>query len=309
LEANIYHRPVLLEEILTALTPSFSQSPPVFYADLTLGGGGHTRAFLEKFPKLQVLGIDQDIEAIDYVTAHVQPHFSDRLQLVHGNFSQAQYLLANYLKNFETAAKFNGILLDLGVSSWQFDNPMRGFSFQEDGPLDMRMDSTHNEVKACDLINNLPEKNLIRIFEDYGEERFAKRIAGKIIAARKEKLFHRTKELEELVFYTYPRALRKGRTHPATRVFQALRIAVNRELEILADTISQVIPFLANEGVLAIISFHSLEDRIVKRQFAQYAVDKSSFTILTKKPITATPEEVKNNPRSRSAKLRILVKK
>jgi 16S rRNA (cytosine1402-N4)-methyltransferase len=204
--------------------------------------------------------------------------------------------------------KFAGILMDLGVSSHQFDKTERGFSFRGDAPLDMRMNyGDSNTPTAADLLNTLPEKEIADLLFAYGDERLSRRIAARICELRQTKKIETTGELEDICFHAYPAKDRHQKTHPATRSFQALRIAVNDELRVLEDTIPKLLPYLSEGGVLAIISFHSLEDRIVKHTFKEL-LEKQDFpvTILTKKPLTATDEELSENSRSRSAKLRLL---
>jgi 16S rRNA (cytosine1402-N4)-methyltransferase len=204
--------------------------------------------------------------------------------------------------------KFAGILMDLGVSSHQFDKMERGFSFRADAPLDMRMNYGDSDTPtAADLLNTLSEKEIADILFTYGEERLSRRIASKICEFRATKKIETTGEIEDIIFHCYPPKDRHGKTHPATRSFQALRIAVNDELRVLEDTLPKLLPYIAEGGVLAVISFHSLEDRIVKHTFKEM-MEKPDFpvTILTKKPLTATDEELFNNSRSRSAKLRLL---
>ncbi|MEI8345933.1 MAG: 16S rRNA (cytosine(1402)-N(4))-methyltransferase RsmH [Pseudomonadota bacterium] len=301
------HQPVLINEITHYLTEKLL-SQQNYFADLTFGGGGHTQALLHQDPRICFLAMDQDIEAVSAGRTNISPQFPGRLDIFHSNFARAPECFIEFQKKQQGEVKFQGLLMDLGVSSHQFDCPPRGFSFQNDGPLDMRMDYTDNQTTAAEIVNNWPEESLIEIFREYGEDRLAKKIAQKIVYYRGKQIIKTTKELENIIFHSYPPAMRKGRIHPATRVFQALRIAVNDELKVLADTIPQLFPFMALGGRLAIISFHSLEDRIVKNIFRDHAKKDHSFKILTKKPITPTPEEQKLNPRSRSAKLRILEK-
>ena len=283
---NNYHIPVLLQEVLTNL----AIQPGEQYIDCTLGGGGHTFAMLAKGAR--VLGIDADQDAIDYVSENRK---EEDLMLVRGNFKDITTIA--HEAHFKSVA---GILMDLGVSSHQLDTPSRGFSFQ-DGPLDMRMDPTLS-VTAKDLINGLTEKELVNLFEKFGEEHAARKIARGIVQQRKQSPIQTTHELAELV----RRSSFGGQAiHPATRVFQALRIAVNDELFVLEETLPKAFGLLKPGGKLVVISFHSLEDRIVKKTFELLA-SKGEGKIITDKPIQATDEEVLQNKRARSAKLRTI---
>ncbi len=271
------------------------------FADLTFGRGGHSYKILESLPKSKLVGFDQDPDAIKFAQTEISERgFENRLMLVHKNFVHFA----------ETCAgkKFDGILLDLGVSSHQFDSPQRGFSFKYEADLDMRMNYQDDSIlKASDLLNTLDEDELTEIISEYGEERYAKRIARKIITDRVEKPFSKTTDLENLVFHVYPPKERHGKLHPATRTFQAFRIAVNRELGVIKDIIPTLVPMLNPGGRILIISFHSLEDRIVKWEFRRLKDElPDQVQILTKRPILPTSEEISHNSRSRSAKLRIL---
>lgn len=292
---NNYHIPVLLQEVLTNL----AIKPGELYIDCTLGGGGHSFALVAKGAR--VLGIDADQDSIDYVNENRKSQIENRkvddLILVRGNFKDITTIAQE--AHFESVA---GILMDLGVSSHQLDTPSRGFSFQ-DGPLDMRMDPTLS-VTAKDLINGLTEKELINLFEKFGEEHAARKIARGIVEQRKQSPIQKTHELAELI----RRSSFGGQTiHPATRVFQALRIAVNDELFVLENTLPLAFGLLKPGGRLVVISFHSLEDRIVKKTFELLA-SKGGAKIITDKPIQATDEEVLQNKRARSAKLRVIEK-
>jgi 16S rRNA (cytosine1402-N4)-methyltransferase len=301
LNSQFQHIPVLLAEVLAGLAPR----PGGRYIDGTLGGGGHAAAILEaNAPDGRVLGIDADPAALA-AGAKRLADFGDRVVLAHGNFRDlGQLARAN---GFEPA---DGILLDLGVSSHQLDTPERGFSFMADAPLDMRMDPTGGET-AADLVDELSESELADLIYRYGEERGSRRIARAIAAARRTGRIATTKALAEIV----ARALggRHGKIHPATRTFQALRIAVNRDLESLENALPQAVELLAPGGRLAVIAFHSLEDRIVKQFFRAEsgyagAEGPSRLRIITKKPIEAELAEARANPRARSAKLRIAEK-
>lgn len=277
--SEFHHISVLSREVLTGLQVQAGG----LYLDATLGGGGHSRLILAAAAGVQLVGIDRDRTALEAT----QPTLPKRVELWHGNFAE-----------FEPGdRRFDGIVADLGVSSPQLDVGERGFSFQQDAPLDMRMDQTA-DLSAAEVINHWREADLVRIFSEYGEERFSKRIARAIVAARP---LHSTLGLAETIRQAVPGKFRHGRIHPATRVFQALRIAVNRELESLETFLERAPHWLKSSGRIAIISFHSLEDRRVKHQFRA----SEQLKIITKKPLTAQPDELAQNRRSRSAKLRI----
>lgn len=296
---NTYHTSVLLQETIRELNVRSRKK----YIDGTLGGGGHTFEILKSGGR--VLGLDVDQDALDYVAEKVKSHKSpakiiENLVLVKGNF-----------KDIDTIAKENGfatvagVLLDLGVSSHHFDDAIRGFSFQHEGPLDMRMDR-QLQVKAGDLVNALTKSELTELFTKLGEERFTRVIVAHILEARKSKRIETTTELAEIIKRAVPFA-KKG-INPATQVFQALRIAVNDEINILIETLPKAVSLLESGGRLAVISFHSLEDRIVKRSFLEFE-EQGLGTIVTKKPIVPTEEEIMANSRSRSSKLRVFEKK
>ncbi|MGK7945397.1 MAG: 16S rRNA (cytosine(1402)-N(4))-methyltransferase RsmH [Microcystaceae cyanobacterium] len=280
---QVEHIPVLAQELIERL----DIEPEGHYLDATLGRGGHTRLILDIYPKIQVTAIDRDASAIEICQHQLSPLFGQRIQFWQGNYR-------DYLGQ---KAQFSGIIADLGVSSPQLDQAERGFSFRHEAPLDMRMDSQQS-LSAAEIINHWSEKDLADIFYHYGEERLSRRIARKIVNLRPLKT---TTELANAITTCYPPKARYGRIHPATRVFQALRIAVNDELGSLERFLELAPQWLKIGGKLAIISFHSLEDRRVKHSFR----DTESLQVLTKKPITADSEEIKQNPRSRSAKLRV----
>ncbi|NJR50775.1 MAG: 16S rRNA (cytosine(1402)-N(4))-methyltransferase RsmH [Leptolyngbyaceae cyanobacterium CSU_1_3] len=280
-EIAFAHIPVLGVEVVAGLSIA-SQG---HYLDATVGGGGHS-ALILKAAEVSVLAIDQDDQALK-AAQETLVEFGDRVQFQQSNFA-----------NFDPGeTKFDGILADLGVSSAQFDMPSRGFSFRHTAPLDMRMDR-RQDLTAADVINEWEEVNLANIFYTYGEERLSRRIARRIVEKRP---FQTTTDLAEAIAYSVPPKYRYGRIHPATRVFQALRIAVNQELTALETFIDKAQHWLKPDGKIAIISFHSLEDRIVKHRFKESPLLK----VLTKKPIVAQAEELQQNPRARSAKLRI----
>jgi len=276
------HVPVLMSELITGLNISSSGH----YLDATVGGGGHTRLILETFPDVRVTAIDRDPMAIAAAAATLQEYGNERLQFWQGNFAEYQ----------PPGIKFDGIIADLGVSSAQLDLSERGFSFRHSAPLDMRMDRSQS-LTAAEIVNHWDEKSLADIFYQYGEEKLSRRIANKIVAQRP---FQTTTELAYAIAGCFPRKSRFGRIHPATRTFQALRIVVNGELDSLKKFLDVAPQWLKIGGIIGIISFHSLEDRLVKYAFR----DSSYLQVLTKKPIISQADEVENNPRSRSAKLR-----
>ena len=285
-EITFSHIPVLSQEVITGL----NIQPGGNYLDLTVGGGGHSRLILETAEDVKLTCVDQDEDALKTAKENLS-EFRDRVKFIHSNFANFQFPENSY----------DGILADLGVSSYHLDNPERGFSFRNSANLDMRMNQQQS-LTAGDIINEWEEKELADIFFKYGEERLARKIARRIVEKRP---FNTTTELAEAIAYSVPPKYRHGRIHPATRVFQALRIAVNDELKVLETLIEKAPNALIPGGRIAIISFHSLEDRPVKHGLRNSPL----LRILTKKPIIATEEETKENPRSRSAKLRIAEKK
>jgi 16S rRNA (cytosine1402-N4)-methyltransferase len=306
------HLSVLPDEVIQFLKPQ----PGGTYLDGTLGGGGHAGLVLERCtPGGILVGIDQDQEALQAAGRRLAD-FGTATRLVHGNFGE----LKQHLDRLEIPA-LDGFILDLGVSSHQLDSAGRGFSFQQDAPLDMRMDTSCGKT-AADLLNDLPEPELERIIRDYGEERWAKRIALFIVKARQETPIEKTLQLVDIIKGAVPKAKWDERIHPATRTFQAIRIAVNRELENLEKGLRAALDHLKPEGRGVVISFHSLEDRIVKHLFREYASgctcprnfpvcacnNTPRVQVLTGRPVTATPQELEINPRSRSAKLRAVKK-
>ena len=303
---DAYHQPVLVQESLELLAAARGG----LFIDCTLGPGGHAEALLEGFPEIRLLGVDRDPQALE-LAADRLARFGPRVQLVCGNFHHLSELSG--VPGKESVA---GILADLGVSSLQLDRAERGFSFRAAGPLDMRMG--RSGPTARDIVNEYPEAELERIFKEYGEEAQARRIARAVVEARKDEPFETTIELAELVTRIKSRGRRgrSGRIHPATQVFQALRIEVNQELAGLGRFIDEAVELLEAEGRLVIISYHSLEDRIVKnrlRDLARGDIDRITgrprtetqlIEVLTKRPVTPSETEVEANPRSRSAKLR-----
>ncbi|MCB9094659.1 MAG: 16S rRNA (cytosine(1402)-N(4))-methyltransferase RsmH [Halobacteriovoraceae bacterium] len=299
------HSPVLLAECLEYLqiTPTIEG----WGLDLTFGGGGHAFSFLERASLLKILATDQDSDAIANGKAEIAKRgFEERLKLFHMNFHNF-FLKEEYTGYCDQG--FHYVLADLGVSSHHFDSPDRGFSFRFDGPLDMRMDREKNKVKASDIVNQYTEGELEELIRNFGEERFSKRIANKIVNDRANAPIETTKQLEEICFFAYPGNARKKGIHPATRTFQALRIEVNDELKVLEESLEKMFSVLKPGGRLGIISFHSLEDRIVKQTFKKINQNTQVHSkIITKRPISAGKEELKVNKRSRSAKLRVIEK-
>ena len=303
------HVSVLLPETIEGL----NIRPDGIYADGTLGGGGHASEVAARLTEGgRLIGIDQDADAIAAAGERLKP-FGDRVTIVRDNYVNMKQVLADL--GIEAV---DGICLDLGVSSYQLDTAERGFSYMEDAPLDMRMDRREDRT-AADLVNECTEQELFRIIRDYGEDRFAKNIAKHIVKARERRPIRTTGELADIIRGAIPMKIQVTGGHPAMRTFQALRIALNRELQVLEDSIDEMIGPLNPGGRLCIITFHSLEDRIVKNGFRRnespctcppgfpvcVCGKKSRGTVITKKPILPTKEEEKENPRSRSAKLRI----
>ncbi len=290
------HVSVFLDEITAWLIRNRSKT----FVDGTVGYGGHSERLLERAGDGSILiGIDRDEEALTYSRTRLA-RFGSRAILLKGDFAEVKQLL----RNVDISA-VDGALLDLGVSSPQLDDSNRGFSFQEDGPLDMRMDQSTGTT-AGELVNSLPESELADLIFQYGEERFSRRIARAIVRARERKALASTQELTTVIKESVPAAYRHGRIHCATRTFQALRIAVNRELDVLEPAIRNAVDMLRPGGRIAVISFHSLEDRIVKHTFRALAErPHPQVVVLTKKPQIPSEAECQANPRARSAKLRV----
>lgn len=281
-----FHIPVLAEQVVDGLQIKAGGR----YLDATVGGGGHSRLILNAAPDVELVALDQDLQALAAAKTQLSD-FDGRVTFHHTNFSR-----------FEPAdLRFDGILADIGVSSTQLDQAQRGFSFRQEAPLDMRMDSTQ-DLTAEDIVNHWDEKTLADTIYEYGEERLSRRIARRLLERRP---FRTTTELASAIASAYPAKAKHGRIHPATRTFQALRIAVNGELDVLKTFLERSPDWLNPEGRLAIISFHSLEDRIVKYAFR----GDERLDIVTKKPLIASREEVRENKRSRSAKLRVAQRK
>lgn len=303
------HVSVLLDECLQALNIKENGT----YVDCTLGGAGHTKEILKRLRGGKLIGIDQDTDALNNAREALMAY--DQVILVHSNFEEIKKIIQEHAPE-----GVDGILMDLGVSSYQLDEGERGFSYMKDAPLDMRM-NREDDLSAYDVVNGYEEEDIWRVIRDYGEEKFAKRIAGFIIKARSEKPIETTLELVEIIKAAIPAKARREGPHPAKRTFQAIRIEVNRELTIIRNTILDAVNGLKPEGRLAIITFHSLEDRIVKNTYKELMYPctcpsnmpcicgkTATVKILTKKPILPGELEIEENPRSRSAKLRVLEK-
>jgi 16S rRNA (cytosine1402-N4)-methyltransferase len=274
--------------------------PGQVIVDATIGTAGHSQAILERItPGGKLIGIDRDPESLAICRARLQDYAAS-CELVHGNFAEIDTILED-LK----IKQIDGILFDLGISSFQLDDPQRGFSFQNEGPLDMRLDRD-SYISAYDLVNNLNEDEISTLLWNFGQERWHNRIAHILIQERDRHPIATTKELAGIVLKSIPYRYRHRyyRIHPATRTFQAMRIAVNRELEVLETAIQKTIPLLAKKARICIISFHSLEDRIVKLSFRK-ARQEGALEIITPKPFTPMQEEISRNPSSRSSKLRV----
>lgn len=305
------HYSVMLNEVIDGL----SIKPEGIYVDGTLGGAGHSVEIIKRLKDGLLIGIDQDQEALKYARQKLN-EYSGKFLLVHSNFSK----IGEILDDFDYP-QVEGVLLDLGVSSYQLDTPERGFSYNHDAPLDMRMD-LGNPLTAREVVNAYPMEEISRIIRQYGEDRWHHRIAEFIVREREQHPIETTFELVEVIKMAVPKAARRDGPHPAKRTFQAIRIEVNHELEIIERTIRDAVERLSSGGRIAIITFHSLEDRIVKQTFKDLTVDcicppeypvcvcdhKPQVKIITRKPILPSMKELEFNPRSRSAKLRIAEK-
>ena len=303
------HKSVLLNETIDGL----NIKPDGIYVDGTLGGGGHAYEVCRRLgEKGSIVGIDQDAAAIEAASARLKD-FGEKVTIVRSNYCDMKSKLHEL-----GIDKVDGIVLDLGVSSYQLDTAERGFSYREDAPLDMRMD-TRQKMTARDIVNDYTEADLYRVIRDYGEDKFAKNIAKHIVQARAVKPVETTAELSEIIRASIPMKFQKKSGHPAKRTFQAIRIELNRELDVLRDSLDDMIDLLNPGGRLCIITFHSLEDRIVKSAFRKnenpctcppdfpvcVCGKKSKGSIIPKKPILPSEEELEYNSRSKSAKLRI----
>lgn len=290
----VEHKPVMSSEVLSYLNLRAGS----VIVDATIGTGGHALKILEKiYPDGKVIGIDRDQESLSLARNRLKGH-ENNFVLVHSDFRNIDKILGS-LK----IKKIDGILFDLGLSSYQLDSQERGFSFRYDAPLDMRMDKT-SYISAYDLINNLTEKEISDILWSFGQERWHNRIARYLVKERSGGPIVTTSQLKDAVLRAMPYGLRRQSIHPATRTFQALRIAVNRELEALEEALSKVPEFFRRGALICVISFHSLEDRIVKRNFKENT-SKGLYRIVTKKPLIPSESEISDNPRARSAKMRV----
>lgn len=306
------HKSVLLDETIEGL----AIKPDGIYLDGTLGGGGHSSEICRRLAGGHLIGIDQDEEALAAASERLKP-FQDKITLVRDNYCNAPEVIKNL-----GITGVDGLVLDLGVSSYQLDNVERGFSYRYDTALDMRMD-TRQSLTAREIINEYPERELYRIIRDYGEDQFAKNIAKHIAAARKEKPIETTGELNELIKAAIPARMRANGGHPSKRTFQAIRIECNHELDVLKNSLDELIAMLNPGGRICIITFHSLEDRIVKSAFRKnenpctcppdfpvcVCGKESQGKVITRKPILPGAQELETNSRSKSAKLRIFEKK
>lgn len=308
---EVIHTPVLLKECLEVLKPSSSDN---LFVDGTLGEGGHTEAFLKTYPQLSAIGIDADAAIQETAKARLSA-FGERMRFYLG-WSD------DFFRTYPAdAEKPNLILIDLGISLFHYARSGRGFSFSADEPLDMRLNASSG-ISAADMVNTYGEKELADVIFNYGEERYSRKIAAEIVAQRETVKFQTAKELADCIYRSVPPDYRHGKIHPATRTFQALRIAVNGELRRLPELLELAFEALAPNGKLGVISFHSLEDRIVKLYFRELGKSctcpknmpickcggKPKAFVLTKKSLKASDEEVKNNPASRSARLRAVQK-
>lgn len=305
------HKSVLLDETIEGL----AIKPDGIYLDGTLGGGGHSSEICRRLAGGHLIGIDQDEEALAAASERLKL-FQDKITLVRDNYCNAPEVIKNL-----GITGVDGLVLDLGVSSYQLDNVERGFSYRYDTALDMRMD-TRQSLTAREIINEYPERELYRIIRDYGEDQFAKNIAKHIAAARKEKPIETTGELNELIKAAIPARMRANGGHPSKRTFQAIRIECNHELDVLKNSLDELIAMLNPGGRICIITFHSLEDRIVKSAFRKnenpctcppdfpvcVCGKKSQGKVITRKPVLPGEEELETNSRSKSAKLRIFEK-
>ena len=305
------HIPIMLDEVIDNL----DIKPNGIYVDLTVGGAGHSTEILKRIENGKLICVDQDEEALAVAKERLLK-ISDNVLFYKSNFENFKEIL-----DYFEIDKVDGVLLDIGVSSYQIDNGQRGFSYMIDAPLDMRMD---RELKksAFDVVNYYSSENLEYIFYNYGEEKWTKRIVEFIVNYRKEKLIETTFELVDIIERAIPKSVRAKGGHPAKRVFQAIRIEVNRELEVIKKVIPDIVEKLNEDGRLCIITFHSLEDRIVKDSFKELARgcicpkelyvcvcnNKPKIKILTKKPLVPSKEEMNENPRSKSSKLRVCSK-
>ncbi|HPY74949.1 MAG: 16S rRNA (cytosine(1402)-N(4))-methyltransferase RsmH [Planctomycetes bacterium] len=288
------HQPVMPNEVIEQLCLKETG----IYLDMTVGAGGHSSLIAQKISnKGKILGIDQDSEILQYAQITLQ-QTNTPFQLFQSPFSKAHHILQQ-----NNIPKIDGVLLDLGVSSYQLSAPLRGFSFQTEGPLDMRM-SSQNPITAAKILETYSQKQLEKIFFEWGEESQSRKIAQKIVERRVHTPFLSTLDLASFIAECY--GFRRGKIHPATKIFQALRIEVNNEMEELQQALTNIIPYLNVDARIVIITFHSLEDRIVKQYLKKH---EKELQIITNKPILPTQQEIRMNPRSRSAKIRVAQKR
>ncbi len=306
------HIPVLLKETIDGL----NINPDGIYVDCTVGGGGHSEEIVKRLNYGRLIAIDQDEEALEASRIRLRP-WEKQITFIHGNFADLEDILEAL-----SISQVDGILMDIGVSSHQLDEGERGFSYHEDAILDMRMDQKSDVATARDIVNSYSVEELSQVFWDYGEERWGKRIAEFIVENRQEHTIETTLDLVEVIKKAIPKKVRMQDKHPARRVFQALRIEVNQELQVLEKVLTASIKALAKRGRLCVISFHSLEDRIVKNKLREAATGcicppdfpvcvcghVAEVKLINRKPITATEDELEVNTRSRSAKLRVVEK-
>ena len=308
---NFNHKSVLLDEVIESLNIKADG----YYVDGTLGGGGHALEVVKRLGSGKLIGIDRDSDAIKAATQRLND-YSNNVIIIRDNYVNIE----NILKR-ENIDKVDGIYIDLGVSSYQLDTAERGFTYRFDAPLDMRMDD-RNELKASDIVNDYSESELFHIIRDYGEDRFAKNIAKHIVEYRNKKRIETTFELVDIIKASIPMKIQVTGGHPAKRTFQAIRIELNKELEVLTDSLDVMIDLLKPGGRLSVITFHSLEDRIVKQAFKKaespcvcpkkfpvcVCGNKSKGRVITRKAILPSEEELEENSRSKSAKLRVFEK-
>ena len=294
---EILHYPVLHESVLEYLALSTDEDAVMI--DCTTGEGGHSNLFLERFPRLHVIGLDRDKE--------IQKKAIERLSIYPGRFTPVNSWFDEYLKGAESESA-DRILFDLGISIFHYEESKRGFSFRKDEPLDMRLNEDAS-FSAADIVNNYSEEDLADLIYRYGEERYSRRIAHAFVEERKKGPIETSKRAEDIIFHAVPKEYRYGRISPATRTFQALRIEVNGELDRIKPALLDAIRVLKKGGRIGVITFHSLEDRIVKWTFKEEeARPDSQIRIITKKPVVPSAEEEKENAPSRSAKLRVVEK-
>lgn len=292
-----YHIPVMYKEILDYLNLTSGKT----MIDATIGTGGHSLKILERIiPKGRLIGIDRDEKSLIIARKRLS-NYENSCEFIYGNFMDIDKILNNL-----NIKKVDGILFDLGISSVQLDDPQRGFSFQNEGPLDMRLDR-NSYISAYDLVNNLNEEELSHLLWSFGQERWHNRIARFLVREREKHPISTTRELSDIIVRAIPYRYRNYRIHPATRTFQAVRIAVNRELETLEIAIEKAIALLNKKARICVISFHSLEDRIIKLSFRDFAL-RGLIKIITPKPLVPARTEIEQNPKSRSAKLRVAEK-